>query len=388
MESIIKGCESDKRCFIVGTGSSINKQNLLLLKNECVIGISGLFCHKDIDSLSPKYYVNPAIFSRHGHVTTEENHIARLRSMDNALDAKTIMFFDKEDQCYLEKYNLFQDKKIVYTKYTPWNGEVISDIDLQNLPDISSVSETAIEIALYLGFREIILIGFDHDWYDGAIIHFDTREYNKFSGMTSEKMVKEYRVDSEFQMRRHAKMFAKYKALYALHENIYNANADEKSYVDTFPKVIFEELFSENVEHVLKCSKDSFFRIESALIISKIKSTVNTVNTGIVFSRQFNQLYDRLEEIIQKDVKVVIYGYGKIGKIIEKFMQNNIIAFVDLSCTEAHLTVSGIKIYPVQEINTLNYEKILISVAGREEIIKQTLIEQYGINNDDIYYIL
>ena len=50
-------------------------------------------------------------------------------------------------------------------------------------------------------------------------------------------------VDSEFQMRRHAQIFNKYKKLFALKENIYNANANPNSYVDTFPKVKYEELF-------------------------------------------------------------------------------------------------------------------------------------------------
>ena len=49
--------------------------------------------------------------------------------------------------------------------------------------------------------------------------------------------------DSEFQMRRHADIFKKYKYLYSLKRNIYNANANPKHYLDVFPMVDFDSLF-------------------------------------------------------------------------------------------------------------------------------------------------
>ena len=49
--------------------------------------------------------------------------------------------------------------------------------------------------------------------------------------------------DAEFQMRRHAYIFKKYKNLYSLKKNIFNANADPNHYMDVFPKVDFDKLF-------------------------------------------------------------------------------------------------------------------------------------------------
>ena len=43
----LKNSEKGKRCFIIGTGSSIKEQNLTLLKDEIVIGVGGLFMHND-----------------------------------------------------------------------------------------------------------------------------------------------------------------------------------------------------------------------------------------------------------------------------------------------------------------------------------------------------
>ena len=52
-----KNKHSNDRCFIVGTGPSIKNQDLKLLENETVIGVSGLFQHKDIHIINPRYYV-------------------------------------------------------------------------------------------------------------------------------------------------------------------------------------------------------------------------------------------------------------------------------------------------------------------------------------------
>jgi len=49
--------------------------------------------------------------------------------------------------------------------------------------------------------------------------------------------------DSEFQMRRHAYIFKKYKYLYSMKKNIYNANANPRHYLDVFPKVDYDSLF-------------------------------------------------------------------------------------------------------------------------------------------------
>lgn len=54
--------------------------------------------------------------------------------------------------------------------------------------------------------------------------------------------------DSEFQMRRHAEIFRKYKYHYSIRRNIFNANANLKHYLDVFPKVDYDELFTDSMK--------------------------------------------------------------------------------------------------------------------------------------------
>lgn len=239
----LKNIHVDKRCFILGTGPSIQEQDLTLLKNEIVIGVSGLFNHKDIDTIQPNYYVLAPVFEYHKKFNKEESYINWLKSMDNTLSDEVVMIIHIGDKQYIDKYNIFSNKKIYWDQYTTWDGESIKNMDLSKIPDIYSVSEAALFIALYLGFEKIYLLGFDHNWFEGLHLYFDTEKYNKFFETTGKASVEKFGFDSEFQMIRHAKIFNKYKRLYSFKKNIYNANANVDSYVDTFPKVKFESLF-------------------------------------------------------------------------------------------------------------------------------------------------
>jgi hypothetical protein len=242
---LLRDSEKGKRCFIVGTGSSIKEQDMKLLADEIVIGVSGLYNHEDIDTLDPKYYVNPPVFKSHSKYYQEEQFIKYLKDMDQKLLDNVTMFFDISDKKYIEKYDLFHTKKIVWKHYKVWDQSKITQINLDSLPSVWSVSESAIEIALYLGFDEIYLLGFDHDWFNGLFNYaFDTEKARKHLKKSADEVSKEHGIDSEFQMRRHAQIFKKYKELYAFKKNIYNANANLNSYVDTFPKVKYEELFN------------------------------------------------------------------------------------------------------------------------------------------------
>jgi len=240
---VLKNAHVLERCFVVGTGPSINNQDLTLLKNDFVIGVSGLFQHKDIDSLSPEYYVLPPVFRGHGENFDENDFISMLQDMDASLDSSTVLFLDVYDKKYIEKYNIFRKKTIKWLNYLPWRrGVSIGEIKLLEMPSIVSVSEVAIQIAIYLGFKEIYLLGFDHSWQTGIFNHFND-DYNKYYDEKKlNKIIK--RIDSEHEMERHALMFNKYKALYRIKENIFNANANLSSYVDTFPKVRFDDLFN------------------------------------------------------------------------------------------------------------------------------------------------
>lgn len=228
-----------ERCFILGAGSSITRQNIKKLSGEYVISVSNTFVHPEYSVIQPKYHVLPHILQGHDGLYPEENFVEWLKDMEKkTLNAE--MFFHIGDKNLIDNNGLFKNRIIHWNEYVQWNGTCDFSLDLSCVPAIWSVSEFAIMVALYLGFDKIYLIGFDHDWFNGPLVYFYDHQTQHV--MKPDEKVIPY-VDSEFQMRRHADMFKKYKCFYQMKRNIYNANFDPKSYVDVFPKVDFDSLF-------------------------------------------------------------------------------------------------------------------------------------------------
>ena len=245
--SCLKDRHVGRRCFVLGAGGSVNSQNLKKLQGEFVISVSNTFVHPDIAVIRPRYHVTPAILQGHGGIYELDSFISWLHEMEAATDYAE-MIFHVGDRSWIESNGLFKDRQIHWVRYTSVSDYTSSPIDLGKVPYIRSVSEMAITLAVYLGFDQIYLLGIDHDWFNGALVYF----YDHKTQHAVRPDIKNFDwVDSEFQMRRHAEIFKKYKYLQSIKHNIYNANADPKHYLDVFPKVDYEALFTDNVKKTL-----------------------------------------------------------------------------------------------------------------------------------------
>lgn len=239
--TLLKDRHKGSRCFILGAGSSVKQQDMKKMAGEFVISVSNTFVHPDFPLFRPKYHVLSPVLEAHGKLHSQEEFVIWLKDMEEkTFDAE--MFFHIGDRAMIEENGLFRRRIIHWVDYSPWDEQSMPEIDLARIPDIWSVSETAITVALYLGFEQIYLLGFDHDWFNGLFVYFFDKE-KEFKLHLDES--KRSFADSEFQMRRHAYIFKKYKYLYSIRKNIFNANADPNSYVDVFPKVDYNSLFSE-----------------------------------------------------------------------------------------------------------------------------------------------
>lgn len=234
----LKDRHTGTRCFILGAGSSIANQDLKKLRDEFVISVSNTFVHPDFPLFHPRYHVTPHILYGHSEWYSENRFVDWLKEMERGtLDAE--MFFHIGDRRMIERNGLFKNRTIYWVEYCSWGGEMSTPINLAKVPHIWSVSELAITIAVYMGFDQIYLLGIDHDWFIGPQIYFYDQE--KQHALQPHRI--NLGVDSEFQMRRHADIFRKYKYLYSIKKNIYNANANPRHYMDVFPKVDYDTLF-------------------------------------------------------------------------------------------------------------------------------------------------
>ena len=229
------------RCFILGAGSSIAQQDLKKLAGEYVVSVSNTFVHPDYSLIRPRYHALPAILQGHDKYYPREKFITWLKEME-ARTFNAEMIFHIGDREMINGNGLFKDRTIHWVEYSIWSGSMNTPIDLSNVPTIWSVSELAISVAIYLGFEEVYLLGMDHDWFNGSLVYFYNADKDH-KLQPSEKLLQQHGVDAEFQMRRHADIFKKYKYLYGLKCNVFNANANPSHYLDVFPKVDYNALF-------------------------------------------------------------------------------------------------------------------------------------------------
>ncbi|RXJ82198.1 glycosyltransferase [Arcobacter sp. F2176] len=100
--------------------------------------------------------------------------------------------------------------------------------------------------------------------------------------------------------------------------------------------------------------------------------TTNNYN----FSILINSFYLNIEKLNKKpNKKYIIYGNGTIKKIIEALLTNKIVGFIDINDSKDHSKV----------LSNLIYDKIIISVMGREKEIQNYLTKEIGIHKKKLY---
>lgn len=138
-----------KRCFILANGPSLSGMNLSLLKNEYTIGMNRIYLLFEKISFLPNYYVCI-------------NELVLEQFAKEIADLKMPKFVN------WNRRKLFsaQDKSMLYIKLsTALRDRFVSNICLP-ISSGGTVTYTALQIAYFMGFTTVILIGLDHSFED------------------------------------------------------------------------------------------------------------------------------------------------------------------------------------------------------------------------------
>lgn len=135
-----------RRCFIIGNGPSLNRTDLGFLKNEITFGANRIYLMRERNGFLPTYYVvaNPHVirqFTDDIRRLPMPKFLTFLGSEFIGLDSET-MFFDRP-----------MDGTLGFSLDVPrgvWTG--------------STVTYCMMQIAYYMGFKQVILIGVDHNF--------------------------------------------------------------------------------------------------------------------------------------------------------------------------------------------------------------------------------
>lgn len=246
----LKDIHKGKRCFILGSGPSIKKQDLSPLKNEIVFALNNFYVHEEFSNIISntnveKYYMTAPI---HPPQTEEEWKDWFIDIEKNVpLNVKTLFGLNgnKINIKYIfEKYGLFKQ----HTKFWYFEGKHFrNDKKLKGM-DVTkaiysgeSVSVYTLILAIYMGFSEIYLLGMDHDYF----LYDDESQMRMYKTSIHQNSEFERTFGDTFYIKeflRQYNIFSKYHAFgFSSNSKIYNASAG--GILKVFPKVNFENLF-------------------------------------------------------------------------------------------------------------------------------------------------
>jgi len=264
----IKNTHLGQRCFILGSGPSIKDINLNELKEEHVFVVNEFNKHPQFKNLQHVYHLIPDAF--YFKEDRGSYYWERIKNKSDTASANTIFFFHLKGKKLVEKENLFTKNKIYYlntqgiiSKHFDFN----IDLD-KTLPWPKNSLLTCLMAAVYLGFREIYLLGCEHNYlatrigleqgktktFDHFYVNAELENISKMKKLDAKEiLIKRYGWDEEYIdssyenfMEHILQLFKNYRLFYKKvkkeHPDIKIFNATPNSFLDVFPFISYDEI--------------------------------------------------------------------------------------------------------------------------------------------------
>jgi hypothetical protein len=268
------GRYAGERCFIIGNGPSLNKHDLRLLQNEYSFGVNSLYYKSKETGFIPTFYV-----VEDSSVLKENiNEIVKYEAPFKFFPSLYKNYHPKADNVYF-----FQMNRGFYEKNSPNFSIPRFSTDIsQNIYCGQSVTYMNLQLAHYMGFTEIYLIGMDFSYIipkshkrKGDVLYSDTDDPNHFHKdyFGKGKTWKDPKLD---------RVLLNYKQANFVYEcsgrKIYNATYGGE--LEVFERINYLSLFSSNVQSRKKLdlvvrSTKTRTKVHQVAVNVKTKSTVN-----------------------------------------------------------------------------------------------------------------
>lgn len=211
-----------ERCFIVGTGPSLNIEILEKLKNEKTFSMNSIVLSFEKTTWRPTYYVIQdgrafKILEKYLNNEYLKTIFVGISYRKNGIRISRL----------INKYIVFP----LYEVFEEWNEKIGFSTDVyERIYDGYTVTYSVLQLASYMGFKEIYLLGIDCDYTSEGKKHVVEYVENKNSEKEENLMLESYKI-------------AKRKAaLYGV--KIYNAS--RKGKLDLFDRVDLDDVIGKN----------------------------------------------------------------------------------------------------------------------------------------------
>lgn len=213
-----------KRVFITCTGPSLTIEDLELLKNEYVFGMNSICLIHDKTDWKPDFF------------GCQDSHVFEkikdtLLSTDNGIVflpySYKIKYHTPDDYLYFHMSGAYHMYEMIYG---PKYFAKFSDDCYKTIYDGYSITYSIMQLAIYMGFDELYLLGADCN-YLGQKQHFvETGHFDPGAEHAAERMFASYVV---------AKQYAESHGI-----KIYNATRG--GCLEMFPRVVLEDVLAKN----------------------------------------------------------------------------------------------------------------------------------------------
>lgn len=222
-----------RRAFIIGNGPSLKKLDLTRLKNEITFGVNSIFYHFETMGFKPTFYV------------VEDTLVAEDRDDEiNNLTGMVKIFGTYLNYCLADRDDVIWANVIFdYSNYPGFPN--FSRNAAERLWVGGTVSYLCMQLAYYMGFSEVFLVGFDHSYtipkdakIEGNVIISTTDDSNHFHPeyFGKGKRWHDPKLDRmELAYKRAREVFEQNGRILA------NATAGGK--LEVFPRIDYESLF-------------------------------------------------------------------------------------------------------------------------------------------------
>ena len=153
----LKNRFAGERCFIIGNGPSLNQTDLSKLVDEYSFGVNGIFYKNEEMGFKPTFYV------------VEDNNVMQDRHKEiDAFDCE-YRFFPKNYRGYIKRYRdhtyFFNMNEGFYIPESPNHEKPRFSRDASRRVYCGqSVTIINLQLAYYLGFSEVYLVGMDFSY--------------------------------------------------------------------------------------------------------------------------------------------------------------------------------------------------------------------------------
>jgi hypothetical protein len=229
-----KNLHRGQRCFIMGNGPSLNRCDLTLLKSEVTFGVNSIFLNEPTMGFRPTYYVVEDLF-------VAEDRAPQIK----AFDGPTKFFGNYLDYCLGGcPDSIWLNVCIDYSEYPGFPH--FSDNAARMLWCGGTVTFICLQLAFYMGFQEVILLGFDHNY----VIPSDAVISNRNDILSVSEDPNHFHPDyfgkgyrwHDPNVSRMERSFIRAREHYEASGRLIR-NATVGGHLEVFPRVRYEELF-------------------------------------------------------------------------------------------------------------------------------------------------